>query len=53
MLTSMLGGLISLFYIYPRSNSWGAAFTFVFIVMFIAAILSMTYAPVGFSHDKK
>ena len=45
MAVSMLGILISLVYI-PTilSQDWGIAFTFVFGIMFIASMVSMTVA---------
>ncbi len=45
MLTSILGGIISLFVILPWSLAWGVTFTVVFVIMFIASIVSMTVAP--------
>ena len=45
MLTAMLGFLISAFYVYPQSPPWGFTFMTVFFLMFIASIISMTYAP--------
>jgi len=50
MLTSMVGFLISVFYVYPQSKQWGFTFGLFFGIMFFAAIISMTYAPVDFSH---
>ena len=46
MLTSMVGFLISMIYIYPRTPSYGFAFALVFTLMFIASMISMTYADV-------
>ena len=45
MLTAMLGFLISAFYVYPQSSSWGFTFMTVFFLMFVAAMISLTYAP--------
>lgn len=42
--TSIIGFLISAFYIYPHSISWGMAFGLIFVLMFIASIISMTRA---------
>lgn len=47
MVTSIVGGLISLFIVLPLSLPWGVTFTVVFGIMFIASIVSMTKAPVG------
>ncbi|RJQ18146.1 hypothetical protein C4573_00295 [Candidatus Woesearchaeota archaeon] len=47
MLTSMLGFLISVLYVYKMDESWGVAFSLIFILMFIASIISMTKAPVA------
>lgn len=44
MATSMLGILISLMYVYPKSFDWGVTFTFLFGIMFVASIVSMTVA---------
>ena len=46
MLMSMIGFLISAYYVYPMSFNFGVTFMFVFILMFIASIVSMTKAPV-------
>ncbi len=46
MLASMLGFAISIVWVYPQSISWGIAFMIVFGAMFLASILSLTYAPV-------
>ena len=45
MLTSIVGFLISAFYILPSSRTWGFTFVLFFTLMFIASIISMTYAP--------
>jgi phosphate/sulfate permease len=45
MLTSMLGFLLTSFYVWPASKSFGLAFGIVFVGMFIASIVSMTYGP--------
>ncbi len=45
MLTSIVGFLISAFYILPNSQKWGFTFVLFFTLMFIAALISMTYAP--------
>ncbi|MBD3361686.1 hypothetical protein GF358_02745 [Candidatus Woesearchaeota archaeon] len=42
--TSIIGFLISAFYIYPHNISWGIAFGLVFALMFIASIISMMRA---------
>ena len=44
MATSMLGLLISLMYVYPQSADFGVASVFVFGIMFVSSIVSMTYA---------
>lgn len=46
MITAMLGFLISAIYIFPRSNPWGLAFSILFAIMFVAAMISTTYAPI-------
>ena len=46
MLISIIGFFISLFVVYPVSPSFGFAFMLVFIVMFIASMVSMTQAEI-------
>ncbi len=47
MITSMLGFLISILYIYPTySKPYGASFALIFVIMFIASVISFIYAPV-------
>jgi hypothetical protein len=46
MISAILGFLISAFYIFPKSNPWGLAFCILFTAMFIAAMISTTYAPI-------
>ena len=45
MLTSIVGFLISAFYIMPNSMKWGFTLVLFFALMFVAAIISMTYSP--------
>ena len=45
MVTSLVGFLISAFYIMPNSKQWGFTFVLFFTLMFIASLISMTYAP--------
>lgn len=45
MLTSMVGFIISAFYILPTYRSWGFTFVLFFTLMFVASAISMTYAP--------
>ncbi|MBW2992185.1 hypothetical protein KY345_03130 [Candidatus Woesearchaeota archaeon] len=55
MITAIIGFLISAIYIFPRSNPWGLALVLLFAVMFVAAMISTTKAPVEaeFEIDKK
>lgn len=46
MITSIVGFLISAVYIFPKSTPWGTALLILFAVMFIASMISTTYAPV-------
>ena len=46
MLTSMLGFIISAWFIIPLSKPWGFALSLIFLLMFIASVISMTHAPV-------
>ena len=48
-LTSIVGFLISAFYILPSSLKWGFTFTLFFTLMLVASLISMTYAPTNFS----
>ena len=45
MLTSIVGFLISAFYILPNSATWGFTFVLFFTLMFVASLISMTYSP--------
>lgn len=45
MITSIVGFLISALYILPGSNTWGFTFVLFFTLMFVASLISMTYAP--------
>ncbi|MBC8500684.1 MAG: hypothetical protein ISS25_00570 [Nanoarchaeota archaeon] len=48
MLFSMFGFIISAFFInHPIFKSWAWAFMIVFVIMFIASLISMTKAPIG------
>lgn len=46
MVTAIVGFLISAIYIFPRSNPWGLTLVILFAVMFIAGMISTTYAPI-------
>ena len=46
MLTAILGFLISVIWVYPNAPSWGFAFMIVFVIMFVASVISTTYGPV-------
>jgi multisubunit Na+/H+ antiporter MnhB subunit len=45
MAMSIIGFLFSVIYVWSISMQWGFAFGVVFAVMFIAAMISMTYGP--------
>ncbi len=45
MLTSIVGFLISAFYVLPQSDKWGFTFVLFFALMFVASLISMTYSP--------
>lgn len=53
MITSIVGFLISAFYILPNSKKWGFAFVLFFILMLVASLISMTYAPTDWPLNKK
>ncbi|MBN2052533.1 hypothetical protein JW756_03445 [Candidatus Woesearchaeota archaeon] len=42
MLTSILGFLISILFVMKLSVTWGFTFALVFLIMFIASIISMS-----------
>jgi len=46
MITAMLGFLISAYWVYPQSFNYGLTFMIIFALMFIAALVSMTKAPI-------
>ncbi len=45
MLTSLVGIMVSAFYILPNSRQWGFTLVLFFTLMLIAAFISMTYSP--------
>jgi multisubunit Na+/H+ antiporter MnhB subunit len=53
MLTSIVGFLISVFWVLPKSSKWGFTFLFFFGLMFVASMISMTYAPVDIDYKIK
>jgi hypothetical protein len=61
MLTSIIGFIVSAFYIssltykFPDALSYSFAFSIVFITMFIASLISMSYSPIteGLHIDEK
>lgn len=46
MLTAILGFIISAWWVFPMSYNWGLTFLIFFSLMFIAAIIAMTKAPI-------
>ena len=46
MVTAILGLLISVIYVRKLSLTWAFAFSLVFIIMIISALISMVQAPV-------
>jgi len=53
MITSIVGFLISAFWVLPKSAKWGFAFLLFFALMFIASMISMTYAPIDVPYRVK
>ena len=46
MLTSIVGFLVSIFFVVPQlSLKWGFTLVLFFVLMFVASMISMTYAP--------
>ncbi len=54
MLTSIIGFLISMIYIYQKvSQTWGFAFALIFAAMFFASMVSLSKAPLRtLEHDR-
>jgi predicted permease len=46
MITSMLGFLFSILIVYPEYPPYGASFALIFVIMFIASMISFIYAPI-------
>ena len=46
MLTSILGLLITIYWVFPQSLKFGMAFLLAFLLMFFAALISMAKAPI-------
>ena len=46
VIISIVGFIISAIWVYRKSPTWGFAFCLVFVMMFIASMISMTYGPV-------
>ncbi|KYK25211.1 hypothetical protein AYK26_06350 [Euryarchaeota archaeon SM23-78] len=49
MLSSILGFIISVFFVMDYSLSWGFTFALVFLIMFISSVISMSQIE---AHDK-
>ena len=47
MITSIVGFIASLMFVYKVSAAWGMAFMIFFVIMFVASIISMTRAPLS------
>ncbi|MBU0470704.1 MAG: hypothetical protein KKA62_02105 [Nanoarchaeota archaeon] len=45
MVLSIIGFLVSAYWIYPLSFNYGLAFMLIFTAMFISSLISMTKAP--------
>jgi multisubunit Na+/H+ antiporter MnhB subunit len=45
MLTAIIGILVSIFFVWGLSETWGFTFLLFFGIMFIASMISMTKAP--------
>jgi hypothetical protein len=53
MVTAIVGLLVSLLFVYKMSYAWGIAFIIFFAIMLVAALISMTKAPVPEKEFKK
>jgi len=47
MIAGIFGFAISALYVYPRTATWGFLLALFFVLVFIASLISMTYAPVN------
>jgi hypothetical protein len=47
MITSIVGFIASLMFVYKISAAWGMAFMIFFVIMFVSSMISMTKAPVS------
>lgn len=45
MITAIIGFAVSAIWVLKASIAWGAALMIFFAIMFIASLISMTYAP--------
>lgn len=45
-ITGIIGFLVSVFYIYPRSPSWGFTLIILSAILFLSCIISMRHAPI-------
>jgi len=52
MIASIIGFFVSWLMVFNISMKWGTAFMLVFILMFIAAVYSMTHATTDEEHLK-
>ena len=52
MLTSIVGFLVSAFYVLSVSKTWGVTLMMFFGIMFVSSMISMTFAPVDFEERK-
>ena len=53
MVAAIIGFLVSFFLIMPTNRDWGFTLVLFFVVMFIAAFISMTKSPVIPKKDLK
>ena len=54
MIMSIIGFLISAYLVYDADKTWGLSFCLIFTLMFVASLISMTYAPVSeYSYFRK
>ena len=53
MVTSIVGFLISVYYVMSISKTWGFTFALFFAMMLVASLISMTLAPVADKPSKK
>ena len=53
MAISIIGFFISVMYVADYSTTWAFAMGLVFVIMFVASLISMAKAPIGLESKKR